>query len=327
MNHVFKRWFSAAVAAGWVCCGWVPAMAHDFPVEVRNCSDTARFESPPQRAIVNDVNMLQTVLDLGLAPRVVAVSAIRGREHSMVAPADVVTGLRQFSPHYPSLEAVLGENPDFMFAGWNYGFDAARGVTPRALAQFGIGSYTLRESCIRIGPREPMSMEVMYADVLALGAIFGVRPKAEALVQSFRDRMTVLSRQLEGSGKRPRVMYCGDCSSTSAPLSSGKQGMPALLAHLAGGLNVFDDIQNSYVRVSWEEVVQRDPEWIIVSDDRIPASRHIAHLLRDPQLRDVTAVRERRFIAVSYAQRSPSTRNVETVERIARHLHPERFVP
>jgi iron complex transport system substrate-binding protein len=103
--------------------------------------------------------------------------------------------------------------------------------------------------------------------------------------------------------------------------------MPALIATLAGGRNIFDDIPNSYVRVSWEEVVQRDPQWILVSDDRLPASRQIAHLLRDPQLRDVEAVKKRQFILVTYPQRSPSTRNVETVERVARALHPEAFEP
>jgi iron complex transport system substrate-binding protein len=59
----------------------------------------------------------------------------------------------------------------------------------------------------------------------------------------------------------------------------------------------------------------------------LSAARQIAHLLRDPQLRDVEAVRKRQFILVSYQQRSPSTRNVDTVERVARTIHPEAFEP
>jgi iron complex transport system substrate-binding protein len=304
-----------------------PARAEAFPVSVANCFETATFQAPPKRAVVNDANMVQTLLDLGLADRMLAVSAIAGRERTLVAPDATVRRLRQFSPAYPTLEAVLAQNPDFMFAGWSYGFDAARGVSPQGLSAFGIATYTLRESCIRIGRREPMSMEVMYADVLALGAIFGVEQRALQLVEGYKRQLARVTERLRGVRSTPRVMYCGDCSVTAAPLSSGAEGMPALIATLAGGRNIFDDIPNSYVRVSWEEVVQRDPQWILVSDDRLPASRQIAHLLRDPQLRDVEAVRKRQFILVTYPQRSPSTRNVETVERVARALHPEAFEP
>ncbi len=320
-------WVASALTAAACLLPAFSNAASAFPVTVANCFETARFDAPPRRALVNDANMLQTMLDLGLADRIVAVSAIAGRERTLIALPEIVRGLHQFSVSYPTLDAVLAQSPDFMFAGWSYGFDAARGVSPRGLAQFGIATYALRESCIRIGAREPMSMEVMYADVLALGAIFGVPERAASLVEGFRQQLAAITGRLQRAASKPRVMYCGDCSSTGAPLSSGAEGMPALIAKLAGGTNIFDDIRNSYARVSWEEVVARDPQWILISDDHLPAGRQIAHLLRDPQLKDVEAIKKKQFIFVTYLQRSPSTRNIETVERVARSLHPEAFEP
>lgn len=298
---------------------------NDYPVNVRNCFETVRFDATPKRVLVNDANMLQTFIDLGLQHRIMAVSAIAGRERFIAAPPGSLTALKHFSQRYPTLEAVIAQEPDFMFAGWSYGFDTGRAITPKGLAEFGIATYTLRESCIRIGRREPMSMELMYDDLLALGAIFGVRQRAQMMVEGYRQRVQEVALKVGRATHRPRVMYCGDCSSASAPLSSGGEGMPALLANLAGGKNIFDDIASSYVRVSWEEVVNRNPQWILVSDDRVSAEQHIRHMLQDPQLKNVEAVRERRFIKVTYPQRSPSTRNVETLERIARILHPELF--
>lgn len=317
----------ACMAALFLLAGNALAAGSAYPVQVRNCFETARFDAAPKRVVVNDANMVQTFVDLGLLDRITAVSAIAGREQLIEAPPGALAKLKQFSDRYPTLEAVIAQEPDFMFAGWSYGFDAGRGVTPKALADMGIATYTLRESCIRIGRREPMSMEVMYADVQALGAIFGVPDRAQQMVDGFRRRVQDVGARVARAKTRPRVMYCGDCSSAGAPLSSGGEGMPALLANLAGGQNIFDDIANSYVRVSWEEVVNRNPQWILVSDDRIPAEQHIRHLLQDPQLKNVEAVRERRFIRVTYPQRSPSTRNIETLERIARTLHPEVFKP
>ncbi len=301
------------------------AAGQTYPVTIDNCFEKERFAAPPRRAIVNDINMVQTILDLGLADRVAGVSGIAGLEGHLVGPPATIAGLHQFVDRYPSLEAVLAQDPDFMFAGWNYGFSVARGLTPQSLAAAGIASYTLRESCIRIGRREPISMETLYADLDALGAIFGVRERTGAAVADLRARVAAVTAQVSQSEGRPRVMYCSDCNSERPPLSVGAEGMTALVTRLAGGTNIFDDIPNSYVRVSWEEVVRRDPQWILISDHDIPAASIVAYLTTAPDLKDVEAVRKRQFVFLSYAEQTPSTRSVDGLEKIARALHPDRF--
>lgn len=304
-----------------------PGRAQTYPVTVQNCFEEARFGAAPRRALVNDTNMVQTILDLGLADRIVGVSGIAGVERHLVAPPGIVSGLRQFVDRSPSLEAVLGQNPDFMFAGWNYGFSVARGLTPATLGEMGVATYTLRESCIRIGRREPVSMETLYADLRALGAIFGIAERADAIVASLTARVAAVTVALRDVPVRPRVMYCSDCDSGSPPVSVGREGMTSLVTRLGGGANIFDDIPDSYVRVSWEEVARRDPQWILVSDHRIPVAEIIRHLTSDPQLSHVEAIRERRFIPITYAEQTPSTRSVDGLEKIARALHPDRFGP
>lgn len=301
------------------------ARAQTYPVEVQNCFETARFDAAPQRALVNDTNMVQTILDLGIADRVIGVSGVAGVERHLIAAPGVVAGLHQFIDRYPSLEAVLGQNPDFVFAGWSYGFSIARGLTPSTLAEMGVATYTLRESCIRIGRREPVSMDTLYADLRALGAIFGIVKRAKAVENALRARVDAVAMRVRDVPDRPRVMYCSDCNSESPPVSVGAEGMTSLITRLAGGTNIFDDIPNSYVRVSWEEVARRDPQWILVSDHRIPVEDIIRHLTSDPQLSHVEAIRERRFIPITYAEQTPSTRTVDGLEKIARAIHPDRF--
>ncbi|WP_372396493.1 ABC transporter substrate-binding protein [Azospirillum sp. HJ39] len=316
------RGLPLALLLGTAACG---AHAQSYPVEVANCFETTRFTGPPKRPMVHDTNMTQTMLDLGLADRLVAVSGIAGAEHRLVAPPGIVAALPRLPDRAPTLEAVLSVDPDFLFAGWSYGFNEARGLTPARLAEMGVATYTLRESCIRIGPREPIGMDTLYADLLALGKIFGISDRAEAMVADFRRRVAAVTERTGTAADRPRVMYCDDCHTEGAPLSVGREGMTSLLMELAGGRNIFDDIPNSYVRVSWEEMVRRNPQWIIVSDHRIPAEATIRNLLAAPQLADVEAVRERRFIVLTYAEQTPSTRNVDALERMARTLHPELF--
>ncbi|CEJ11550.1 Vitamin B12-binding protein [bacterium YEK0313] len=318
--------FGPAIALAAFALG-ASAPAHAFPIVVESCSDTVRFDAAPRRAVVNDTNMVQTMLDLGLADRIVGVSGIAGVERHLIAPPGVVARLNQFVDRAPLLEAVLGQNPDFMFAGWSYGFTPARGLTPETLAAMGVKSYVLRESCIRIGRREPISMETLYTDIRALGAIFGIEDRAAGMIAGLKARVGAVIERLRGAGEPPRVMYCSDCNTTSPPVSVGAEGMTSLITRLAGGRNIFDDIPNSYVRVSWEEVVRRDPQWILISDHRLPVEAIVRHLTSDPQLAQVEAIRKRQFVFITYAEQTPSTRSVDGLEKIARALYPERFGP
>ena len=304
-----------------------PTPAITFPVTVQSCFDEVTFEQVPERPIVNDANMTQTIIDMGLLDKFVGVGGIGGVEHHLAATPDVIEKVKakEFSDRYPTMEAILGQDPDFYFAGWRYGFSDSNGITPQELAAFGIGSYVMYESCIRIGQRPPISMDTLYADILALGTIFGISEKAEAMVAGYRERVADITARVEKAARKPRVMYCGDCNTDNPPLSIGAEGMPKLLAKLAGGENIFDDIPDSYVRVSWDAVIERDPEWIIISNHRIPTEEMIEYLTTAPVLKDVTAVKERSFVLMTYAERSPSTRNVDALERLARAMHPDLF--
>jgi iron complex transport system substrate-binding protein len=299
-----------------------PALA--APVEVQSCFDKVTFDGPPKRPVVNDFNMVQTVIDMGLIDSFVGVAGISGGEKEIIAPPGVMQSVKQFSDRYPTVEAILGQNADFYFAGWQYGLNEPD-LTPKRLAEAGVKTYVLYESCIRIGPRPPISMETMYADLLALGKIFDIAPKAEAMVADLRRRVAAVGERLAKATTRPRMMYCGFCNTDNPPRTIGAEGMPRLLFDLAGGKNIFDDIKDSYVNVSWDTVIDRDPEWIVVSNPRIPHEEIMNYLTTAPALRNVSAVKNRHILFMTYAERSPSPRNVDALERLARAIHPELF--
>lgn len=79
-------------------------------------------------------------------------------------------------------------------------------MTPKKLEELGVRTYVLYESYIRIGPRPPIAMETVYADVLALGRIFDVTPKAEAMVTDFRKRVAAVTDRTARAKRRPRIM-------------------------------------------------------------------------------------------------------------------------
>jgi iron complex transport system substrate-binding protein len=226
-----------------------------------------------------------------------------------------------------SMEGVLGLEPDFYYSGWLYGFNNATGVTPKELAKYGIGTYVLNESCIRVGPRPPLSMQSTYGDIDALGRIFGVEAKAQAIIAQQKQKIAAVQTRLTRVKRRYRVMYCSGCIDDSAPRTTGAQGFPKVIIDQAGGKHIFDDIEDSYVNVSWEAVLQRDPEWLIIDANWRRPEEVISYLTTSRQLKDVTAIKKRQFIFVRLPEFEPSTRNAEAIERIARTLYPEAFKP
>lgn len=323
MNHQSRLRTATALAL----LLWALPAAADTAT-VKSCSDDVTFDAIPERPVVNDASMTQTIIDLGLIDRFVGVGGIGGLEDTIVAAPEVLAAVKakKFSEQYPTLEAILGQDPDFYYAGWQYGFSEETGVTPAGLAALGIKTYVLYESCIRIGSRPPISMETIYADILALGVIFRIEERAAAMVEDFRQRVDAVSAKLADVERRPRVLYCtASCNNDSPPWVAGAEAMPRLLIELAGGENLFNDIPDSYVRASWEDVISRDPEWIVITPYMTPIEEIIGYLTTSPNLANVSAIRNHNFVVLESPFAEPSTRNVEALERLARAMFPERF--
>ncbi|MFN3986139.1 MAG: ABC transporter substrate-binding protein [Rhodocyclaceae bacterium] len=294
-------------------------------VEVDVCGEAVRFDVPPRRAITHDVNITELFLALGLSDRLVGYSGVHAAKAIAPEYRPLLVRLPLLSDKTLNLEAILAAEADFVFAGWNYGFTAG-GVTPEALARFGIQSYVLTESCIRIGARAGVALEDTFSDLLALGRIFGIEAHAQALVAGQRAELDAIRRAVAGATPRPRVFVYD--SGEAIPYTAGRFAMPHAMIEAAGGDNIFADIPSSWSPANWEDVIARDPELIVIIDyDQPDADGKIAFLLSKPELADLAAIRERRFVVLSYAEATPGPRNVARTRSLAQALHPQRFAP
>ena len=70
----------------------------------------------------------------------------------------------------------------------------------------------------------------------------------------------------------------------------------------------------------------RNPQAIVIVDyGAVTAAQKIQFLLDQPALRNLDAIRDRRFIVIPYDGATPGIRNVAAVETIAHALHPKAF--
>lgn len=302
----------------------LPAIASDYPLTVRSCDRDVTFTKAPQRAVSHDISLTGMLLALGLRERMVGYTGISGWKTLDPAMKTALGDLPELAARYPSMETLLGVDADLFFAGWNYGMRVGGPVTPATLAPLGIPVYELSESCSWVMTQRQASLDDLYRDLLNLGRIFSVEVRAEALVAGLRTRIDAVQARLTSQTATPRVFLYD--SGEDRPFTSGRLGMPEALIQAAGGRNVMDDVSASWTQVNWESVVERDPEVIVIVDygPRTWQQKR-DFLLQHPALQDVQAVREQRFLVLSYLEVTPSVESATAIEKIAARLHPQLF--
>nr|WP_210314859.1 ABC transporter substrate-binding protein [Rhizobium sp. AQ_MP] len=292
-----------------------------FPVTVKSCNRDVTFDAAPARAISNDVNLTEMMLALKLQDRMVGYTGVSGWKTLDESLREGVRELPELSPKYPSKEVLLNADADFFFAGWNYGMKVGGEVTPDTLAPFGIKVYELTESCIHIMAKNKPTMDDMFVDLLNLGKIFGVEDRSEALVAGYRKQLADITTRI-GAVDKPVRVFVYD-SGTEKPFTSGRFGIPTAMIEAAGGVNIMEDVEKSWTEVSWEPVIERNPEVVvIVNYGEVTAEQKIAFMKENPAFKNLDAVKQDRFVVLEYVEATPGPRNVQAIDRLAKAFHP-----
>ena len=282
--------------------------------QVQSCNRTVTFDTPPKKAISNDVNLTEMMLVLGLADRMVGYTGISGWNKLDPEMREGVKELPELSEKYPSKEVLVGADADFFFAGWNYGMKVGGEVTPETLEPFGIKVYELTESCTHIMKKDKASIEDMYNDLLNLGKIFGEEERATKIVQEYRSELKKETEDLDAIN--PVRVFVYD-SGEDAPFTAGLYAMPTALIEAAGGKNIMDDFEKSWGTVTWEAVVDKNPEVIIIVNyGSVTAAQKRDFMMSNPAFASIDAVKNDRFVTLEYVEATPGPRNINAVKTL-----------
>ncbi len=302
--------------------------ASHYPVTIENCGSKLTFTKAPTRAVSNDINATEEMLSLGLMHSMVGTFGVTG-DGPVGQPVPTqyeaaFKSVKDVSSDYFTLEPLVGLRPDFVFAGWDYGLQTGTRLTPKGLAKFGIKTLALTESCARIQrSKRSVSIDNTYQDLSNLGAIFNVQAKANAVIGQMKAQVNAVQKKV--AHLKPVSVFLYD-SGSSAPFTAPGLATPNALIQLAGGSNIFGSLKQSWTEVSWEQVVTRQPQCIIINDYSTPtAAQKLKFLKTSPHTRDLPAVRNGCIISLAYDELTPSPRNAEAVQKIAELLHPTAF--
>jgi iron complex transport system substrate-binding protein len=238
-------------------------------------------------------------------------------------------------------EILIGNDPDFVLGGFTSNFDAEQGgASQDDLAERGIPSYlafSLSCSSAQTGPQEDLSLT--QADFENLGQVFGVEDRAQDLIDEMQSTVDAVQEQVGQlpDDERPSVFAFEAeelAEGDQSPYAPGNRQTINAVINLAGGRNIFDDLDTDYERVGWESVIERDPDVILLityakedeAADEAAVQDAEDFLTNDERTRNMRAVQEGNFVHLLYEEGSAGGfRNAEAVESLARQLHPDLF--
>ncbi len=177
----------------------------------------------------------------------------------------------------------------------------------------------------RIVSLESNALRDVWRDIRAVASALGAADRGEALVARLRSRIDDIACRARSVVRRPTVAVIEWID----PLMAAGNWMPELVER-AGGVNLFGEAGRHSPWMSFEDLVRRDPDWILVIPcgfDLERTQREMALLAAHPQWRTLRAVRERRVVLGDGNQffNRPGPRLVESLEILAEVLHPEAF--
>ena len=218
---------------------------------------------------------------------------------------------------YIELETILSLEPDFVY-GRSSSFSEKRNTTHDTLSGYGIMSLSSIE-----GYTVGADVDVVYQDFYNLGRIFQVEDRAEEIVSAMQAQIAAAEEAV--SAEDPVKVFVYDMAQENGAYTCGNNFTATLIRH-AGGENIFSDLDTTWATVGWEEIVERNPDVIVINDyGSIPLEQKIAELKDNPALSTVSAIQNDRIISVTLCEVFACSMTGDTVEKFARAFHPDCF--
>ncbi|MEV4502397.1 ABC transporter substrate-binding protein [Streptomyces klenkii] len=290
---------------------------------VTSCGRQLSFAGPPKRAVALDQASTETLLELGLQDRMAGTANLKTKIPAQYEAA--YAGVPVIAPKVATGEQLRAAGPDFVIGGSTDLFTKDRAGTREELAALKVPTFVSAVDCPRQNPAGRTPFELLFSDYENLGKVFGAEERARKLAAGQRAAVAKAGENAAKSpaGKdRPTVVYLYSVFN-GMPYVAGKSGLPSEMSRIIGAKNAFDDVNEDWPEVSWEEVAERDPDFIVIGDlsergrPGDSAAEKRAAMTEHPVVSRLAAVRDNKILEVPGIELDPSVRSVHALGMLA----------
>ncbi|MFI5626121.1 ABC transporter substrate-binding protein [Nocardioides sp. NPDC051685] len=289
------------------------ATADGFPLTIENCGAEVTFDAPPERVVMLKSSAVPYLHALGVMDQVVARAGDYPADYydaetrAELDNIPLLTDEMDTSGHLQiSKEVVIAEQPDLVLG-------EVDNLSRDTLDAVDIDLLEEPAMCPE-GVDDP-GFDDVYSQLEAYGKVFDREQEAEQAVADLRKRVTELETKKIGEGRTAAVLYPTVGGGVTYAYGTRSMAHPQLEA--AGFEDVFADVDERVFEVSTEDLLERDPDVIILlhnAGDPAKVERSITQLAG---AEDLTAVRNGDVMAQLFNfTEPPSALSVDGLDRI-----------
>lgn len=273
----------------------------DFPVTLTDDSGTEMtIEKKPERIVSVIPSSTEIAFALGLGDQIVGVS-----DHDNYP--EEVKNIEKIGGLELNFEKIVSLEPDLVLA------NTANGEAIQQMRDLGLNVLVLGAQ----------NLEGTFENILLTGKATGTSEKAEEVVNQMkaeRDEVINLVSEIPEEERKTVWIEVGQDL-----FSVGSGTFLNELVELAGGKNIMDD-QEGWPQVSEEEVLERDPEVILLTYGNYMEGDPVEAVKNRENWQSVTAVQEGQIYSLDGdIVTRPGPRITQGLQEIARSLYPEKF--
>jgi ABC-type Fe3+-hydroxamate transport system substrate-binding protein len=206
----------------------------------------------------------------------------------------------------PSVEKIIALRPDLVIATR----EINRKETVDDLDRLGVSVFVVN----------PQGLDGTLESIRQIGAALNRTSEADQLVARLRARRAAVAARVKDL-PRPRVLLV---IYPDPVFTIGRGAFITEVIEAAGARSVTDDLPQSWPQISLEEVLRRNPDFLL-----LPLNGHTslsaADLQRRPGWDRLEAVRHNRVLYYDERLDHSSPRAFDALEDLARKFHPEAF--
>jgi len=280
-----------------------PAAINDEVIVTDQMGREVTIKGVPEKIISLSPSNTEVSFGLGLDDRIVGVT-----EYCNYPPEAqekyIVGGFAS-----PSIEKIVELEPDLVLASTIHNEEVPR----------------LEEMGITVLVVESSKVEELFESMALVAEVTGVEENGHELINSMKDRIDAVQAKVAEIEPENRIKVFYEVYSDPL-MSAGEGAFINELISLAGGENIFADVEDNYPQISAEEVAARQPDIILFPDYHGTSVTVLEEMSGRPGWESVPAVENENIHAISddvFAR--PGPRIVEAIEEAAALFYPDLF--
>jgi len=262
---------------------------------------------------------MEMMLALGVGESIVGTSYQDGELPAWLEAEPGATSTAVTTPLSDKLagpESILALEPDLVYAGWESNL-SADGMGERAsYEKLGVNTLVAPSACKEAGYQpDPLTYDDVFNDIELMGRIFDANDAASQIVDKQKQELSKVRKDDRGL---TALWYS---SGSDTPFVGGGKGSAQLTLDTIGLTNIAESIDDTWGSMSWEKVIEADPDVIVLVDSAWGSTeKKIGVLEANPATAKLTAVQNKRYLVVPFPATEAGVRSVSAATDLSAQL-------